>query len=426
MTSSDHINTPHPVSIVSLALVAFLFGSAALHAQKAADVSGPLIGHVTAEQASVWMFIPKGSEAELSYRKEAKGTDDKIAPFQPIANPAVAAQDAGGMPVIAKPKGLEPNTAYQYSVRIDGKNSPQLTGTFRSATPVGKPAKFRVALTSCMKIGKPQGSWTLLMAQQPDLHLTIGDTHYADTTEPKVQWQHHLRYRREKEFAEVLRKIPTYSMWDDHDFGPNNSDGTASGKENSLLGWKQFWANPAGGTASVPGAFYKFSRGEVDFFMVDGRYHRSPDSLPDDPEKRMLGDAQFEWLMDGLKSSQAKFKVIASGSTLQESEVDGWRIYTFARHRLLDAIKAESISGVMYFAGDVHRSLVHEHHESERVGYPLIEVISSGVANSKTLSFATIDFDTEAKDPKVRVRIIHGDGKVHDDKSWSLSQLGGP
>ena len=213
MTSSDHINTPHPVSIVSLALVAFLFGSAALHAQKAADVSGPLIGHVTAEQASVWMFIPKGSEAELSYRKEAKGTDDKIAPFQPIANPAVAAQDAGGMPVIAKLKGLEPNTAYQYSVRIDGKNSPQLTGTFRSATPVGKPAKFRVALTSCMKIGKPQGSWTLLMAQQPDLHLTIGDTHYADTTEPKVQWQHHLRYRREKEFAEVLRKIPTYSMW---------------------------------------------------------------------------------------------------------------------------------------------------------------------------------------------------------------------
>ena len=48
------------------------------------------------------------------------------------------------------------------------------------------------------------------------------------------------------------------------------------------------------------------------------------------------------------------------------------------------------------------------------------------INNSKTLSFATIDFDTEAKDPKVRVRIIHGDGKVHDDKSWSLSQLGGP
>ena len=69
------------------------------------------------------------------------------------------------------------------------------------------------------------------------------------------------------------------------------------------------------------------------------------------------------------------------------------------------------------------RSHVWTHPESDRVGYPLIEVVSSGVANSKTLSFATVDFDTTADDPTVQVRIIHGDGKTHADKTWKLSDL---
>jgi alkaline phosphatase D len=138
----------------------------------------------------------------------------------------------------------------------------------------------------------------------------------------------------------------------------------------------------------------------------------------------MLGDAQFEWLLEGLKNSNARFKVIASGSTLHHSEVDGWRIYTFSRHRLFDAIKENQISGVMYLSGDMHRSLVWEHHESDRVGYPMIEVMSSGITNGRDLSFATIDFDTTRDDPTARVRIILGDGKVRTDKTWKLSQLG--
>jgi alkaline phosphatase D len=263
-----------------------------------------------------------------------------------------------------------------------------------------------------------------LLEQQPDFHLTVGDTHYADTTNPTVQLKHHVTYRRVKEFANVLRQVPTYAIWDDHDYGPNNSDGTAKGKEFSLAGWKQAWPNPASGTSDTPGAFFKFSRGDVDFFVVDGRYYRDPNELRDDDKKRKLGDAQFEWLLDGLKNSKAKFKIIASGSVLHHSKVDGWRIFTFSRHRLFDAIKKHKISGVMYVGGDMHQSLVWEHHESHRVGYPMIEIMSSGITNGKDLSFATIDFDTTVDDPTARVRIIYGKGKkVHTDKTWKLSQL---
>ncbi len=274
-----------------------------------------------------------------------------------------------------------------------------------------------------MRDGQKQGSWKLFQNDKPDFHLTVGDTHYADTTNPNTQLKHHLRYRQTPNFASVIRNVPTFAMWDDHDYGPNNSDRTAQGKEYSLEGWKQFWGNPSVGTDKTPGAFFRFSWGDVDLFVVDGRYHRSPDKAKDDDKKRMLGDGQFAWLLEGLKTSKAKFKIIASGSTLNHSGSDGWKIYTFSRHRLFDAIKANRIGGIVYMSGDIHRSLVWEHPESARVGYPLVEVISSGIACSETLSYATIDFDTTVDDPTMHVRIVQGDGQLAGDRVWKLSAL---
>lgn len=403
-----------------LALAACLLPVAVRAAPK--GCAGPMIGQVTADEASLWMYGPKEAKTVVTFVPEAGPGPAKEAGFT-VLEPTVV--EGPSQPMRVNLDGLATNTRYRFRVSVDGKSDPAWEGSFKTAPVVGKAARFRVALTSCMKIGQPQASWYLLLAQQPDLHVTLGDTHYADTTDPKVQWEHHVRYRRLPEFATVLRNVPTFSMWDDHDYGPNDSDGTAKGKENSLAGWKQFWANPGAGTPEVPGAFYKFSWGEVDFFVVDGRYHRSPDKDPDDDRKRMLGDPQFTWLLDGLKASTAKFKVVASGSTLQTSKGDGWRIYTHSRHRFFDSLKKHKISGVMYWCGDIHASMVWEHPESERVGYPLVEVISSGVANSGTLSFATIDFDTSVDDPTVRTRVVWGDGTVRDDRTWKLSELGG-
>ncbi|HAD21813.1 MAG TPA: hypothetical protein DCF87_06835, partial [Opitutae bacterium] len=334
------------------------------------EIAGPLTGNVQPNGVTLWMYASPTSAITYTYKAEGSGQKDKqTGKFTAVKNQAAKGQGQIFKSIL---DGLAPNTRYQYKVLIDGKSEPMWEGSFNTAPIEGKPAAFRLAITSCMKIGRPQGAWNLLLAEKPDFHLTVGDTHYADTTNPTVQLEHHLKYRREKEFAKVLQQVPTYAIWDDHDYGPNNSDGTAEGKEFSLAGWKQAWPNPASGTVDTPGAFFKFSRGDVDFFVVDGRYHRSPNELPDDDKKRMLGDAQFEWLLSGLKNSKAKFKIIASGSVLHHSKVDGWRIFTFSRHRLFDAIKKHKISGIMYIGGDMHQSLVWQHHESDRVGYPMI------------------------------------------------------
>ena len=399
-----------------------LFLSLSLLHANTREIAGPLSGDVRANQVTLWMYAPIKSKCTFSYRAEGSSkADAKTGELTALSNQAAKVP---GQILKSTVVGLSPDTRYQYQVTIDGKADPSWKGSFKTAPLEGTPTAFRMAITSCMHIKRAQRSWNLLLAEQPDLHLTVGDTHYADTTDPTIQLQHHVAYRRKKEFANVLRQVPTYAIWDDHDYGPNNSDGTAEGKEFSLAGWKQAWPNPASGTPDTPGAFFKFSRGDVDFFVVDGRYHRSPNELPDNDKKRMLGDAQFEWLLNGLKNSKAKFKIIASGSVLHHSKVDGWRIFTFSRHRLFDAIKKHKISGVMYIGGDMHQSLVWQHHESDRVGYPMIEIMSSGITNGKDLSFATIDFDTNVDDPTARVRIIYGKGKkVNTDKTWKLSQL---
>ncbi|QDU97722.1 alkaline phosphatase D family protein [Lignipirellula cremea] len=382
--------------------------------------AGPLVGAVTPDTAAIWMYTPADAKIEVRCAPADDPANSLRAAIEPIPTDDL---ELPGQAWQAALLGLVPNTVYTYQVILDGQTAPEHAGSFRTAPLQGAPVNFRLGLTSCMKVEKPQDSWPLFLQQEPDLHLTLGDTVYADTTDPRVQWRHHLRYRQSPAFARVIRSVPTFALWDDHDFGPDNSDGTAKGKEHSLSGWKRVWRNPGAGAPDLPGAFYRYAWGDVEFFVVDGRYYRSPGKARDDASKTMLGDAQFAWLVAGLKESQAKFKVVASGSTLHHSMHDGWRVYTRARHQFFDAIKTHRIDGVVYLSGSLHNSLAWEHHESDRVGYPLVEVISSGIANSKRLGFATLDFDTTHSDPAMHVRIVNGSGKLRQEQTWRLSQL---
>lgn len=381
--------------------------------------AGPLIGHTTDTATSIWMYTPGSPQVELTFSPTTEPQRMQRQAMEKISGQQL---DLRGQPWKVKLTGLKPGTAYTFAIAIDGQVADEHRGSFRTAPMAGKPTRFRLGLTSCMKLSQPQDSWSLFLKDQPDLHLTLGDTVYADTTESRIQWRYHLAYRRTPLFANVIRTMPNYSLWDDHDYGPDNSHGGQQGKEESLAGWKRVWLNPGAGTPEVPGAFYQFGWGDVEFFIADGRYHRSPPKAKDDEHKTMLGQQQFDWLIERMQASQAKFKIIATGSTLDHSINDGWRIYTHARHQLFDAIRDCKLSGVVTMTGSLHRALAWEHHESERVGYPLVEVISSGIANSKTRSYATIDFDTTLADPAMTVRIVRGNGRVQKS-AWTLSQL---
>jgi alkaline phosphatase D len=321
-------------------------------------------------------------------------------------------------------RGLEPDTRYVYRVTVDGRSHPAWVGSFKTPPLPGTPVRFRVATASCMKPDfGDQTAWSRLLAERPDVLLLLGDNIYADSPRRNLLWREHTKMRRIPEFAEVVRNVPTYAIWDDHDFAGNNTDGTARGKEESLRTFRELWPNPSAGLRTVPGVFFRFAWGDVDFYMLDVRYHRSPNGAPDGPSKWMFGAGQLQWLLEGLRTSNAGFKILASGSTLHAKGEDSWIQHEYARRRLFGLIARQRTEGLLFLTGDLHRSEIHRHPASWTGFYDLFEVISSGIANSSERSFATLTIDTTVPDPTIRMRIHLPDGSLKDDRSVSLSEL---
>jgi alkaline phosphatase D len=391
-------------------------------------IVGPLVGHVTDATAEIWAYAgPRDGKIALEVAEldAAGGVNDEnnLPPalrtrLEQMPDPAKHYETQFHV------TGLKPNTKYAFSIRVPGERAVE-PGSFKTAPAAGAPAKFRLAVASCFgntysrKDGHTRAeheyinhTWHLLTGRHPDLQLIIGDNVYANSTDYNHLWDSHTLERvNNRPFNAAIRTTPTYAIWDDHDFGPNDGDGTIKGKENSLRAFNEVFANPPRHGSNAPGVFTSFSWGGVDFFLLDGRYHRSPDSAPDDAKKTMLGEEQFQWLIDQLKASKAPFKILVSGSTWQASVKDGWRVYSAARDQLWHAIVKNHIDGVVYVSGDIHRCDLQLHHIGVKDAYLMPEIISSGLGShgkDDMLGFVYVDFDMTLENPTLSAHVIDG------------------
>ena len=168
-----------PKSLIAFLLLPFSF------AQAIPEIAGPITGDVRANQATLWMYAPSKSKCTFSYL--AEGSSKKINKTGNLTALSNQAAKVPGQIFKSTMNGLAPDTRYQYQVSINGKADPKWKGSFKTAPVEGTSTAFRMAITSCMHIKRAQRSWNLLLEEQPDLHLTVGDTHYADTTDPTMK-----------------------------------------------------------------------------------------------------------------------------------------------------------------------------------------------------------------------------------------------
>ena len=268
---------------------------------------GPMLGYAGSDKARIWLKASSAANSGIII-----GQADDLHDGQIFKGPKLTSQTEY-MGVI-EVSGLQPATRYFYKPVLDGQVSPEPPFSFVTAPPIGFQTCFRFAFTS--GIGDFEKyleqwrmpiirSWEELSRVSINLLLLLGDNVYAGSTAPEVQHRIYYWHRRLPTFRKVMAVTPTLAIWDDWDYADNDSDGTAPGKEWSLRTFKEFWANPSYGEASNPGIYFKFSWGDVDFFMLDGRYHRSPNNSKDDGQKTMLGQAQLMWLKQGLAKSDA-------------------------------------------------------------------------------------------------------------------------
>jgi len=306
--------------------------------------------------------------------------------------------------------GLKPNTRYHYGIFASGFTGER--GGFYFKTEPAGPAHFKVGVASCMNgaTAPSQPSWDIMHEQlntgEPNIQLLVGDNMYTTESPPSKDhyWFKYFQQRAVPEFTNVFRAFPTFAVWDDHDYGPNDEDATFAQKDVARQAYADLYPHPP---FAGDGIYHRFGWGGVAFFMMDDRWGRDcPRSMPSGYSPKMYGAEQFSWLKNDLLASNATFKVIVNGSTL------GSECWGAQKQALFEYIAANKIGGVLFVTGDIHRSLITD--RTPTGGYPLYELISSGIGSPSTpaeYSFGIMEFNTTLADPTVTIKVIQNPEK---------------
>lgn len=392
----------------------------------------PMLGHVSATEARIWVKATGPAKVAVWVNANAD-----LREAREVAGPALGAEtDFAGVVVVS---GLEPATRYFYSVLLDEQPAvPRPWPSFVTSPAEGTRGKLRFAFGSC--VGKEPwldaATWADLEARgRADLVLLLGDNHYANTSDPAKQRAAFIAHRANPAFGALFARTPLYSIWDDHDFGPNNSDGTLKGKEQSLRTFTEFFANPAAGQPDDPGVYFKFTRGAVDFFMLDVRYHRSPNTAADDGTKTMLGAKQVAWLKRELLASKAVIKVLAAGGEWQsDSSDDSWKSFRREEDDLFAFLEEHAMRNVLLLSGDRHFTAGYQ------VRGRYLEVTSGPLgspgAKSKPVPemftyydagkmFCIYEVDTAAEPPLVTLEIHQTAGGILEKRTFTWEEVTG-
>jgi len=255
--------------------------------------------------------------------------------------------------------GLQPGTEYLYGFGAKA-GSVEAAGRFRTF-PDGA-ASFRFVFASCARTGSEHEVFNTILRCDPLFFLHVGDLHYRniDRNDRALFQQAYSEVFGSNVQRTLYANVPLIYVWDDHDFGPNNSDRFAPGRIASRLTYQECVPHYplAFGTGDVP-ICHAFSIGRVRFVMTDLRSERSPAKSSDGPEKTMLGWAQKEWFKRELLSAKSSFALIFWVSSVpwtgkSHRGDDGWAAFPIERQEIADFIKANGIRNLCILCGDAH------------------------------------------------------------------------
>ncbi|MBN4061963.1 alkaline phosphatase family protein [Bacteroidales bacterium AH-315-I05] len=358
------------------AFFSLIFIQFSILAQPPKLVAGPMQGHTTSNSIKIWLLTKDVEIVTLSLSE----ITDKTPLVQSISTDTVFNKQSY-FPLTFSFSGLKPSTEYSIQITLDGK---PLEEKFSAKTLSDESAKdFSFLLGSCVLTpppilrmiypGQKEKIFSKMKNTDAGFMLWLGDNLYyrkKDRQSADGMFARQVKKRKLKLLNAFLATMPQYAIWDDHDFGPNNSNSSFPLRDSSLQIHQNFWANPYYGTAETKGTFSNFGHYDCDFFLTDGRYHKK---LPDESGATILGEGQINWLLDALKKSTASFKFIAIGTQFVNEHCAGehHNEYPAERQRIIDFIFENNITGVIFLSGDMHYSQLAKA-EFEN-GYPLYD-----------------------------------------------------
>lgn len=446
-------------NIISVLLLAVAL-SVHVAAQKQI-VAGPMPGYIELRTAKIWMqFADHVKQASIHY-KPLSGK---------LQTQTLQLKGGEFNTTIFELTGLAPGTAYSYYVStgnsknyIDsGKFVTQELWQYRKAPP-----DFSFITGSCNYMndqqydrpGEPYGgdsSIFITMAKEKSAFMIwLGDNWYTRYPDYSSEWGLNFRPSHERQapvMQKFLKSMSHYAIWDDHDYGPNDADKSYVLKEASRKVFLKYWPNPAYGMNNE-GIYTMFTYNDVDFFLLDDRWFRSDDKMKDsidgkiNPDKKMFGDEQMEWLKNALLFSNSnpftKFRVIVTGSQVLNTHTrfDALKSFRVEYEELMHFIDQNNIKGLLFLTGDRHHSEIIK--QERRNAYTLYDVtispLTSHVAKTQGAEVQNADrvgkeidaqnygrfyFSGEGKQRKLTVDILGIKGDVLSTWSVLATDLG--
>lgn len=399
-------------------------------------LAGPMIGDVGEKSARIW--VQGAAPVPLTLTVSGPNGTRSV---------TVTPRTEEWLTAVLEVDGLASNAPHTYVISSElGTTQPH---AFRTAVGPGARA-LRVAFGSCFFYhDRPQPIFDAIRACAPSVWVMAGDNCYylqPDWENEQTKMRANLRNRNNPNLRPLLATTPTLAVWDDHDYGPNDADGTYADKEESLRVFRRMWAQPEGGAPGAPGIFFSKRLGPVELFFLDMRYHRREKS-------RILGEAQWQWLVQGLRGSSAPVKLVVSGSQVLPDAPAAKDWECFRRDgpaevdALVDAVAKHDIRGVVFASGDVHLAYLLRKHGRPLGGgvaaADLWELTSSPLANDiwhetlvehgpydasilreiEVTNFGLVDVNLDRPGREIVFTLAGASGKVLVERGISLARL---
>lgn len=258
--------------------------------------------------------------------------------------------------------GLAADTQHYYAIEDDSVLDTGTFGGFHTVVPAGTPYNFMFAAAGCAgsNTNYPGGAGALaperisdhpifdeIMVKDPLFFIHLGDFHYYNLGADQfgiVGGASVDNYRRayddilvETRQGGTYRQIPIEYIWDDHCYGPNNSDGTFTGKDNAAQVYRErapHYPLEENGSAGNAAIYRSFQIGRVLFIVTDLRYHRDPADA--DPPRTMLGAAQVSWFENELATSTAALVIWVCTQPPSSTGTGSWGPMPAERQQILD------------------------------------------------------------------------------------------
>ena len=415
--------------------------------------SGPMVGYSTMQEVLLWVQTEERANVHFEYYEidnpKVKFSTDKIETEKKNGYVAKLIADQ-----------VIPGKKYKYEVYVNNYKIERNYAMEFQTQELWKwrtdPPDVKFIIGSCSYInepkfdrpGKPYGSnfeiFNSINKKKPDFMLWLGDNTYLREPDWNSRTGFIKRYSHTRAFPELqplLASTHHYATWDDHDYGPNNSDGSFWLKETASEIFKLFWGNPNYNVTGKGGITGFFQWSDLDFFLLDNRYHRTANNNLTG-NRQMLGKDQIDWLINALSFSQASFKFVAvGGQVISNGAVyENYATYPDERKYLLDKIREAKIEGVIFLDGDRHHTILSKMQETKNV-YPLYDLtcssLTAGVNNDNepynsfkleetfvnVNNFGMLNVTGPTNDRELTIQIFDKDGKELWIKSIKANDL---